>query len=456
MFVDKILDNRQEKIEELLQNFTPLLSAKHSSENLNLMKTFNRVYHYSDEIKLFHYSGSLGSIKSFSDGIDIDEYSASGYSVDNNELALMKFIGEALERTSQRIYKKKDLVPASYQNISSNAVNIFSIAAMSKKQLQRSTFERFNFNEKSNFRWTKCIDIKSGKEILIPAQLVYLGYNFGHEKLIYIPTTTGTAGGGSFTMALFRALCELIERDQFMITYLAKISPPRIRLSSIKDQKTKDLIKYVQKYNFELHLLDLTLDLEVPTFLALIIDRTGFGTGVSLGLKTHVDPYEAIKGSIIEASHPRGWIRRIVDDQPELLENFNPNKIISIRDRALYWYPKSKIKDLEFLLKGKERNISRIDKNIENLSSSEKTTMVIEKLLSKGMDVYYKDITFGPFKELGYNVVRVVVPQSIQFYLDERFPCLGGSRLYSVPKSLGYASKDFNEDDLNKIPHPFL
>ena len=72
----------------------------------------------------------------------------------------------------------------------------------------------------------------------------------------------------------------------------------------------------------------------------------------------------------------------------------------------------------------------------------------------KKYDLYYKDITIEKFKKLNYHIVKVIIPKMQPIYLNEKYPLLGGDRLYSIPEKLGFKRK--LELNLNKFPHPFL
>ncbi len=82
---------------------------------------------------------------------------------------------------------------------------------------------------------------------------------------------------------------------------------------------------------------------------------------------------------------------------------------------------------------------------------------MIKKITSvlKGKDynVLVKDLTTPDVNEAGLYCLRVIVPQLLQLGGAYPFYFLGGNRMYSVPKQLGYESNDFER--LNIFPHPF-
>jgi hypothetical protein len=144
-----------------------------------------------------------------------------------------------------------------------------------------------------------------------------------------------------------------------------------------------------------------------------------------------------------------------VEENPEKLKYINPKTIRGLDERALYWFPRERIKNILFLLKQKPQGLKDY-KFSKNFTEKDYLQQVLKKLWSHNMDAFFSDITLPKFKKIGYVVVKVVVPQLTPFYLNEEVPYFGGKRLYEVPYLLGLAAKQTNEDMLNSIPHPFL
>lgn len=421
----------------------------------NLFKTFRDIKHYSDEIKFFHYGGLLSDTSKLSDGYNL-ESSVAGYSKNSREVALLKFIGEASERFSLNVYREKNSILSSYRKLQEKAININNIVSLSKKQLQNPNYLRFRYDQDSEFLWTRGISLKDGKKYYIPTQLIYLSYKYRpKEKIIYLPISTGAAGGTSLLSAISRGICEVVERDAFLITYLNKLKVPKVNLKSINNSEIDEWLELFERYRLELSVFDVTTEIDIPTFLTIVIDRSGIGSAVSAGLKTHLNPIEAILGSIAESQHPRCWIREIVEDHPGKIKKITPKKIKTIEERALYWFPINRIKDIEFLTNQENQELKSYSFS-KDLSEKKYLEVILEKVFKQNMDVYFKEITFPKFKRLGYYVVKVIIPQTTPFYLNEEVPYFGGKRLYEVPKLIGLKLSIAKEENLNTIPHPFL
>jgi ribosomal protein S12 methylthiotransferase accessory factor len=79
----------------------------------------------------------------------------------------------------------------------------------------------------------------------------------------------------------------------------------------------------------------------------------------------------------------------------------------------------------------------------------------LRALQQRGLDAIVVDVTLPEVLQAGLRVVRVIVPGLIPLTFGHRYAAKGGPRLYTVPVTLGYASRGLAEADLNPAPHPF-
>jgi len=398
---------------------------------------------YNDEPKIFNYGIRYKATRT--DNLNI----ASGFSFDR-DLALIRALGEALERYSLETYIPYISTIGSIAKIEKlgEFLNPLDISPFLTKQLEQKKNHRFLIKKNSNFSWTKATLYNYNKEILLPAQLVSFNYSLINREPRILPiNSTGTAFDTTFEGAFYRALCELIERDAFMISYLNKLPSPKINLKSLNSKNVNKILDILERYKLEVYVLDLATDLKIPAFGAVIIDKTGLGPAVSIGLKAGWEIENCITGSIEEALMTRSWIR---DKFGYIKAAYKESEDIeTIEQRAFLWFSTKMIGKLDFWLKNKKTiNISK-NKTIEN--KLEKTLKI---LLENNMNIIYKNITPMNIKNGGFFVIRAIIPQLQPLYLNEKYKFLGKERLYDVPYKLGFRRK--KAVDLNKVPHPFL
>lgn len=407
---------------------------------------------YNDEPQFFQYTAVIKKIATLSSTHGDDEYLAGGTAI-SKEKALMKALGEAVERYCLAFFRKNQFIYASVNELRQEYLDPSIVVNFSAKQLKNKNLNSFQQRSNSKFWWSKGFSITNNKEILVPAQLVYVPYHSHQEPVIRLSITTGAASGTSLEGAIKRGICEIVERDSFMIFYLNKLTPPRLDLSKTSDETLVKIQKSFTRYKLDLFIFDISTDLPSVSIMAVIIDKTGIGPAVSVGLKCSLSVKDTIVGAIEEAQQVRSWIRDELYNQKKFTK---PNLMMGLKERGLYWSRPERIKDLDFFLNSK--NIILVDEFVKVRSRNEdlKFNVLINKLKGKKVDVVFVDVTRPEVKKTGFFVAKVIIPQLHPVYLYEDFKYLGGRRLYQVPKVLGYKNTPKSEKELNSKPHPFL
>ena len=423
-----------------------LLKAYNACKKAKIITSFYSVPNYNDEPKLHIYSAKLRETYKISDSEEnVGEFSG-GASFDPTQAAL-KTLGEAIERYCLAIYHKHSLKKGRFTDFS-NALNPQKVCSFSKSQKTKNNFKASRYDKNSVFHWVEGYSLSKMGKILIPAQLVYVPYHMS-EPIIRFPITTGAASGNSLTSAILRGIYEIVERDAFMITYLNKLQVSRIELER-SENFLLQILNIYKKYFLELHLFDITTDLGIPSILALILDKTGEGPAVSIGLKSHMDVKSALLGAIEEAQHVRPWIR----DELSRAGFFKKTHIHSILDRGLLWSRTEMIPKLNFLLKTEKRINIKKYYQLYKKNDYRCLTKILEIFKLKNYSVNFVDVTLPTVKKLGFYVIKVIIPELQPLYLDEDFKYLGCNRLYKVPNLLGYKTRGYK--NFNTVPHPFL
>lgn len=406
---------------------------------------------YNDEPQFFQYSAIIRKT-SLSSNTKEDEEGLAGGTAVSKEKAIMKALGEGLERYCLAVFRREGFIQASIRQLKGNYLDPASVVNFSKNQLKDKTLNAFRFYEGAKLSWVRGYSMTQKKPIFVPAQLVYIPYHAHDEPIIRLSITTGAACGSSLEEAVFSGICEVIERDSFMIFYLNELAPTRLDLNRSKNTPLINILNTYKRYNLDLYVFDISTDLLLTSIMAIIVDRSGIGPAVSVGLKCSTSPVAAIVGAIEEAQQIRSWIR---DEMYKHKEVIVKSDFLDLRERGLYWSKFDKVKDLDFFLNSK--NTIQIDEFIKK-SDATATDFdgLIQMLKLKKLEAVFVDVTRPEVKRKGFVVVKVIIPQLQPLYLYENFKYLGGSRLYKIPKILGYKNTPKREADLNSKPHPFL
>lgn len=431
---------------DVLMKLTPVANPA-----FGLILELKRERQYYDEPKFWYYNASINPNFKIHGGNTFAS-SASGFSFFSHDEALLKCLAESIERFCNYHFESKfTTTHASIKDCHKEIIPIESFARYSTDQLSKPEYQRFVFTNTKKIHWTDCVELSTDSKKLIPCNAVYLSCPYIHtEPLLYPPISTGVAGGSTIEEAIVNGMYEAIERDAYSIAFLQKIPSKKIQLNKISNSKIQFLLETTERYSLELICLDLTTDLKIPVIGAVIIDKTNIGKAISIGLKCHVDPITAILGAITEAFHTRGWIRQEHEARVADTNNSNVSSKSDFIRRGLWWYPRSKIHNLDFWVE--TPSYSSISLSETSLSASSQLTLIKDRLSANNCEIFWKDITHVAFKKIGYFVVKVIVPQLQPLVFDEKLPLSGGHRLHCVPVALGYKQ----QKHINTDPNPFL
>lgn len=413
--------NRPERLTQLLQ----FIDSK------KIAKTIVRNPQFADEPPIYSYASSLNTdLKP-----KVENLTSGGVSFFSPKTALLKCAGEAIERYCWYKFESASEIMSSYSELKPKALNPSLVNS------------KFTNNQK--LIWIKAYNLTKKSPSYVPRQLVNF-FNAAHKSeysLSQPSITTGCAGGFDKQSALLRGTYETIERDAFMSIYLTKTKAPLIDIERVSSLRLQYIIESCRRYKLEPFVFDITTDLRVPVFLAVLVDRTGKGPAISCGAKCGLNMEKALTDSIEEAFLSRTWIREMLIEKSYQRNNDN---IDNIRKRALYWSHPFSIGYLDFLLNQKREKLD-IKRTLLNIS--QQLNLTLSLLSAKGHEAYCINLGEKILSSNLYFVYRVIIPSLQPLYLVE------SEKKYSIrEKRLQQISDFFGTDkyDINTVPHPFL
>lgn len=374
----------------------------------------------------------------------------------NNAITIA--FAEAIERFSLCRWDVKKLLHGSFEDFKTRgAIDPQKFVTISKTQLRDGNLKRCNITSSQKMHWIPAHSFTDKKCYLIPAQLVYIFFNkeYSDEPVFIHGTTNGAAAGKTFDDAVYGALIEAIERDAFFIFWLNKLTPDILDLESVPSKKIKSLTTEIRKYGLELSIVDITTDIAVPTFAAVLIDYYG-DVAVSVSAAAGFDIINVIEKlalSILKFTHSNS------EKKSSLIEAMRAKypSIDTMAERRILWSDKKMIPNIEFLIKGETKNFSDIQNRFKSYGNTKEKLHAISKILKdKNYPCYIVDVTSPEAREANLTVVKAIVPNLVPLYLIEAMKPLGVKRLYETPVRMGRRTSPYNENDLNPTPHPFL
>jgi ribosomal protein S12 methylthiotransferase accessory factor len=378
----------------------------------------------------FDHQGGSGSI------------AAAGAGLTRNE-ALWSALGEATERFTASVGAVDELIAGRYSDLKDRAVDPDDFIAYTPEQYSEDNFPFEPHAADVARRWTWSTDLLSNEHMLVPAQLVWLGFECpNRSERLRESVSSGLACGPSPLQCAHSALREVIERDAFMATWLLRRPPPKFLVNDDLltglDPGLEPLLRHPH-LTTDLRLI--TTDLSTPAVLALVGPRRG-GQRV-VGAAAHPDLAMAIRKATMEAHHTWAWsvhLRAKTEAKPA-------DKIDSFADHVRFYLEPANQHYLAFLDDGLvvDAKWSRpADAGIE-------LRHMLEDLARLGYRAFFCDLTTADIASVGLYVGRILVPGLHPLSCGPRLSCLDDRRLrqiadhWKIPP--GYT--------FNLHPHPF-
>ncbi|WP_341530537.1 YcaO-like family protein [Nostoc sp. UHCC 0302] len=376
-----------------------------------------------------------------------------------DEQAIFGAIGEAIERYCGGIIDYRQLIFSSYTELedaygeqSQRAVSPPTFFSFSDKQYSDPTFPYPAFDPTTQTSWMAALALANKQQVLIPAFFVYLDWD-GEQPGDYIlpVTSNGMASGPTLEFAAYSGLCELIERDAFIITWLNRLPAPRIYFDHRPGIET-EILRHYARFGIELVAFNFTTDIKVPVVMAMLIDHSGKSPAVATGLGCHLDGPTALRKAIFEVCQARfGDIEHMAAGAGINLNKYEDVK--NLEDHSAFFYTTARLGELDFLFHHDQCVKVEDLPTYTSSAEAEKLQSVIARLHSVSAEPYLIEITTPDIASLGFRVVRTLVSELVPIYFGYGLEPLGTRRLFEVPERLGYGGRR-TESDLNPCPHP--
>jgi ribosomal protein S12 methylthiotransferase accessory factor len=170
------------------------------------------------------------------------------------------------------------------------------------------------FHDEMPVEWVRGYDIGLGRDALVPRACVLLDTATAGPGLLRVPRlfqtgSSGLAAGTTMAEAVCHGICELVERDAQAMDAAGRsgrpgglFTGPPVCLAAIRSPALADLVERLRAAGLLLFVHDLTTDLRIPAFAAVLGYGTERGRGVGLGFGAHLDPELAVLSAVLEAA----------------------------------------------------------------------------------------------------------------------------------------------------------
>lgn len=365
-------------------------------------------------------------------------------------------IGEGIERYAFSIVHSEDLLLGSFNDMNEKDRN--PIAPNRWAMFDASQYASLPippFNDATPIAWTPAQSLTHHRDCLVPASMVYIPYAPAFqeqgEQIVTFAISTGSACARSRAEAMLKGICELIERDAFMIMWRNRLPLPRI----IIDPKCALYDIFHAKFDrpgLQYTLIQTTLDLGMPSFVGLVLDTRSDPPGIMVGGAAHPDPNRAALKTLLELVQGLKW-------KDFMKKTFTPEpgyrNVRSFDDRA-HLYASNDLREAFRFLWDHPHEVPLSGIPTQDTGHiSRDLKLWVDKLAARDLEVIATDMTPADAEACGLYVTRVLVPGFETMEGDHLLPFLGGRRWRDVPVQLGLLPAETEIESINPYPHPY-
>jgi bacteriocin biosynthesis cyclodehydratase domain-containing protein len=285
------------------------------------------------------------------------------------------------------------------------------------------------FDPSARIEWSPVWSLRDQRFKYLPTSLLYFFYS---GPAAFHADSNGCAAGNTVEEAIVQGFLELVERDSYAIWWYNRLQRPEVDLSQFDDSYVRDLKSQLAESGRRLWVLDITSDLGVPTYVAIVHWMQNGQENIEFGSGAHFDKRIALLRALTELNQflSIGLMGGGTGEKASL-DGINP----------LY------LRDHPFLTPGGKPLEPAADaKPVPLHNTREQVDACVDIARRAGHDFLVLNQTRP---DVGVSVVRVIVPGLRHFYL--RF---APGRLYDVPVKLGWLERPLLENELTPfLPH---
>jgi ribosomal protein S12 methylthiotransferase accessory factor len=311
------------------------------------------------------------------------------------------------------------------------------LALYSEAQYRESEFPYAPLDPATPIAWARGFWLDTRAPVHVPALVTYMNWPAPREAYFCEVTSNGLAAGPTLEDAALGAALELVERDAFMISWLARRPGKRVLLDASIDAGAREASRQLEERGVRVELYLLDVGLGIPTVVCAGYGDGDRWPGATLSLAAHLSPRKAVEKALLEQGHIGPFLQRLVVDEKRAIPD-RPEDVRTLEDHALYYVPKDRAGRLAFL--GAGGTVSAADmKEPEEVSIA----TLVRRTAAAGLRVAIVDVTSPDLANTPFRVARAVGAGFQQIHFGHRVARLGNPRLLAMAP-----------DGINPDPHP--
>jgi ribosomal protein S12 methylthiotransferase accessory factor len=236
-----------------------------------------------------------------------------------------------------------------------------------------------------------------------------------------------------------------------MINWYNRIPAPIVDLRNLPSVTLQKTLDRFRSSPVKIHCCELTTDVGIPTYLAMMLGQDPAWPAVVISTATDLNPVLALQRALFELAANNLFVRSLLANStpvPQLVSD-----IQSQETHALFYVDYRRLPHVKHLLSGKLKQLT-ISSEADNRPVADLDSLV-KHLAKAGFEIIYADLTTTDVEELGFKVVKVIIPGMQPLDFGTVTQHLGSNRLYESPRRMGYHIHHTHHSQLNRFPHPF-
>jgi ribosomal protein S12 methylthiotransferase accessory factor len=252
--------------------------------------------------------------------------------------------------------------------------------------------------------------------------------------------------------ALVRGLCEVLERDAFIVVWANRLSLPRLEWTAHPQIRVLDR-RLFATLGLDYAAIDLSRFHRLPLVLGVVRAPAHFPGALGVGAGTAPTIERAWWKALSEAFAARAASARLA-----LLDDGAPTAdrpLVSFEDHIRHYADHGHAAATAFLDANRDCVPVGSVPSLEGGSPAGHVAALCARVEAAGSSAYAVDITAPDVRTLGLTVVKVLAPELCALDVLHGTRFLGGRRLYHAAHAAGLSPRPLAERDVNPDPHPF-
>lgn len=405
-------------------------------------------------------SAPLRSQTTWNHRVESGNIDGAGGAIDA-DLARHIAIVESLERYSSCSWEAEELIWDTPAGLGDAAIGPERWPACSPTELADPQCGLIPSDPRIPLRWVRGWSLTRGREVFVPAVLVYLKFpvRSPSERFINM-VSTGTAAHSDLREAVLGGLLEVVERDAIALTWLQRLRLPEVVVDPADlDPEAAEYHRVGTSTELTVHLRDATTDYGIPILYAVQTSEVDTELAQVVAATCDLDPQRALAKihrelvslRIALRSHARSPRAKEVTGQD-----------MTVVGGALADAAPSMRHVFDFLLEGPRPARRLADVGRPELrstrgpsagSAADPLARVVSALERAGSEAVVVDITTDEARQVGMHVVKALVPEAVPLSFSHHARYLATPRLYDAPRAMGLTAHD--EAGINPVRQPF-